>query len=462
MINDPNVRILLAQNTMSNAKKKVSAVKLQWETNGLLRALFPELLPDGSRPWSAEGITLNRSSPEPECTLEPAGTGTAVTSRHYDDIIEDDTVAPDFDSMTGEIQQPTLVEIEKAIGFHKMCYPLMVDQERSVRTIIGTRWDNNDLLAYIMKYEPEYTVYTRSVLENAGGASASYDQGGRPIWPEKFGEASIARLERSLGRIMFDMLYMNSPSSSINQVFKRDYIRYYEEPPSSLLYCTTIDPAPSEVDKKSDPDYNAVVTTAIEPKTGHVYVVHYDFARMDPGKLIDIIFSHYVAYHPVCVRVESVAYQKTLCYWIRQRQQAESKLFHIEEVTNARVSKNARIMALEPWFSSLRVRIHSFHSDLERQLLAFDPHREALDHDDLIDALAMHVDFWSRCTEAAKDEDDAAKLVGTFDGKAVVQELLDRANVTRRYPYDIGHMADRLAGSQLRDDYMPNCEEVFV
>lgn len=452
-IDNCNVRILLVQNSFSNAKKKVLAVKTAWETNPLLRVLFPELLPDGSRPWSADCLTLNRKITDPEGTLEPAGTGTAVTSRHYDEILEDDTVAPDYDSMTGEIQQPTAVEIEKAIGFHKMCHPLLVHPTESVISVIGTRWANEDLIGWIMKHSLDYDVMCRSAYENAHGDPADPEQGGRPVW-ERFNARVLEELRTNVGPLMFAMLYLNSPSSSVSQVFKRSYIRYYENLPNGLLYCTTVDPAPAEVARTSDPDPTAIVTSAIKPSTGEVFVVHYDLGRFDPGETIERLFAHYDAYHPMLVRVESVAYQSTLCYWIRQKQVEQRKLFHVEPVPNARVSKAARILGMEPWFATGRVRIRTEQSELERQLLGFDPKRESLSHDDVIDALSMQVDFWSRCHDQAKDNALSVKANDPFSGLSTINELLDRAKLTRSYPYDIGHMAARLEGKLPRTDYV--------
>ena len=68
-INNANVRILIAQNSMTNAKKKIGSIKAIFETNELFQVLFPELMPKGNRPWSAECLTVNRRLPEPEGTF---------------------------------------------------------------------------------------------------------------------------------------------------------------------------------------------------------------------------------------------------------------------------------------------------------------------------------------------------------------------------------------------------------
>jgi len=119
IINNPNIRILIAQSTHANACKKLQAIKSIFEKNDLFRALFYNILPDRNCRWSNECLEVRRTAAHPEGTLEAAGVGTATTSRHYDLIIEDDTIAPKKDDMTGIVQQPTRMDIEKAIGWHK-------------------------------------------------------------------------------------------------------------------------------------------------------------------------------------------------------------------------------------------------------------------------------------------------------------------------------------------------------
>lgn len=456
-INNPNVRILIAQNSMTNAKKKIFSIKQIFEGNGLFRALFPDLLPGKDKPWSAECLVVNRTLNAPEGTFEPAGTGTAVTSRHYDLIIEDDTVAPDFDQMTGDIQQPTSVEIDKSIGWHKMCHPLLLHPLKSQILVVGTRWAQEDLLGWIMKHTKNYKIMTRSALEKPGeiGVPLSSDLGGVPAW-SRFDNGVLDELKSSLGVFMFELLYLNVASSAINQVFKRDDIRYYEEVPYDLLYCTSVDPAPSDsAGKKMDSDYNVVLTTALDVRTSTVYVAHYNQERVDPGVLIDRIFSHYNAYKPVMVKVESVAYQKTLSYWIRKRQESENNRFYIDEVKTGNASKAARILALQPWFAGHRVHIKKEHAALERELLGFNPAKNSSGHDDIIDALTMHVDFWSKNIEVHRIDVQDNDVVDNMSGNAVISELIGRATTDKKYPYDIGLLGERLEGTRRRS-YMYN------
>ena len=464
-IKNPDVRILIAQNSMTNAKKKVQAIKMTFDTNELLQVLFPEILPKGDRPWSAECLTLNRKLASPEGTFEPAGTGTAVISRHYDVIIEDDTVAPDFDQMTGDIQQPTQIEIEKAIGWHKLCHPLLIHPTKSQIVVVGTRWAPEDLLGWLFSHGPGYEIISRSALEKPGypGVPATVDQGGVPVW-ERFNSEVLEELEFSMGILMFHMLYLNIASSAINQVFKREHIRYYEKMSGNLIYCTSVDPAPTDKAASNiDSDFNVVLTTALNPATGQVYIVHYDRDRVDPGELVEFIFNHHRAYNPDVVYIESVAYQKTLMYWVRRRQSELNEMFYIEEVKNARISKNARILGLQPWFDDDRVAMKKEHADLERELLAFDPARKGgTGKDDVIDALSMHVKFWSDMCKKHKAIAEQDKATDIFSGQTVINELLERVKVPHQYPYDIGLMNERVPEQPYYADYEETYSHNYV
>jgi predicted phage terminase large subunit-like protein len=439
---------------MTNAKKKVGSIKQIFDTNGLLQLLYPEVINKGDRPWSAECLVLNRTLSDPEGTFEPAGTGTATTSRHYDIIIEDDTVAPDYDQMTGEIQQPTQAEIEKAIGWHKMCHPLLVHPTKSQIIIVGTRWAKEDLIGWIQENSPNYKLLSRSAREVPGkiGVAATKEQGGVAVW-DRFSDEVLTELELALGPFMFALLYLNIADSCDNIIFKRAYIQYYDTIKPGLMYCTTLDPAPSDsTGKNTDSDYNAILTTAIDVVENKMYVVHYNQVRADPGEVIDLLFNHVNAYKPSVVRVESVAYQKTLIYWIRKRQYADNNMFYIEEVKNARVSKSARILALQPWFAAGHVFMKRHHQDLERQLMSFNP-AKSLGHDDIIDALSMHVDFWSKSLSLRREEEKQRVNTPAYnDASGVLEELLGRCNVTKKAPYDIGNMRQRALGKLPRKE----------
>jgi len=434
-INNPNVRILIVQNSMSNARKKLSSIKQMIENNKLLRALYPELLPKTKSTWTAECLTVNRTGSFPEGTFEAAGTGTAVTSRHYDLIIEDDTVSPQIDDMTGVIQQPTQMEIEKAIGFHRLTHPLLLHPQKSKIVVIGTRWCENDLLGWIMNNTTNYKILQRSAREN-----------GKIIW-DRYNESVLKELEENIGPYMFATLFMNEPMNSLNAVFKREWCHYYQTiPHNNIVCCTSVDPA-SEKNETSDPDYTVTITTCMDRTTGHIYIVHYTRERMNPGEQVDAIFDHYKAYKPVVVKIEAIAYQRTLVYWVKKRQEYLNTFFYIEAVKGMKGSKVDRIKGLQPYFAAGKISMRADMEELERELLAF-PHGT---HDDIIDALSMQRDFWYKIGEEEKVSREIENRANDFSGQSILDELMGRAVNVKRYPFDIGLNYEKAKANQLRE-----------
>lgn len=437
-INNPNIRILIVQNSMNNAMKKVQSIKQMFEKNKLLRALYPEILPTTKCTWTNSCLTLNRSGAYPEGTFEAAGTGTAVISRHYDLIVEDDTISPQKDEMTGIIQQPTQLEIEKAIGFHRLAHPLLLHPKKSKIVVIGTRWCERDLLAWIEKNSPEYIVLSRSAREN-----------GVPVWEDRYDEEVLGELEKSMGIYMFSTLFLNEPINNINAVFKREWLTdmYYQTMPKrDIEFCTSVDPASADAESSSDPDYTVVLTSCYDRKTGTIFIVQYDRERMNPGEQIDAIFRHYAAYKPMVVKVEAISYQRTLVYWLKKRQEKLNRLFYVEAIKGMKGSKIDRIRGLQPYFQNGKIKIKSNMGELERELLSF-PNGA---HDDIIDALSMHRDFWLKIGDEEVKYEEIENESNTFSGQSIINELLSRPKQYKGYPYDIGIARDAVKRKCLR------------
>ncbi len=446
-LNDPNVRILICQNSFTNAVKKLNSIKQIFENNQLFRSLFPELLPGPRSKWSNDVLTVNRSASHPEGTFEAAGTGSATTSRHYDLIIEDDTVSPEKDSMEIEMQQPTGLEIQKAIGWHKLATPLLIHPLKSKIVIIGTRWCEEDLIGYVMENQKNYDVLTRAVTEK-DGKPASKEEGGTPAWPGRFNDEVLDEVAAALGPYMYATLMLNKPTSAVNRTFRREWVHYYDSiDPAKCITCTTVDPAASDKEATGDPDYNVVMTTGVHLELGLIYVLNYVRERMNPGRLIDNIFIHQNLYSPVDVKVEAVAYQRTLKYWIEQRQKKLQRYFGITALANARVSKADRIRAMEPFFANNLIHIRPEMDQLERELFNFPAARG---HDDVIDALSMHVSFWNDYLSQQRRAAKQSLISNPFSGQSILDSLEHRNARISQFPYDIGLMRDRLAGAPRR------------
>lgn len=442
VINDPEVRILLVQNTYTNACGKLGAIKQIFESNDLFKLLYPEILPDNDCTWAKDCATVSRRGAYPEGTWEAAGTGTQKTGQHYDLIIEDDTVSPSKDNLTGAMMQPTQAEIEKAIGWFKLATPLLIEPVDSQRVVVGTRWAESDLLGYVIDSHPEYNIITRACKET----NKRPDVEGEIQWPERFPQEVLDVIETDLGPYMYSALYQNCPTSASNQVFRREWINYYQTLPDNLMYCTAVDLASADKEESSDPDYNVVMTCGLDPKNGHIYLVHYTRERMSPSSVINCIFDHYRSYKPVKVIVEGIGYQRTIKHWIEQKMRHNNQMFWIDLITGHKMSKVDRIRGLQPFFAANRIFTKPEHEEFERELLAF----PKAAHDDTPDTMSMMLEFFNTTT-ALTEQDKSERLArNPLSADLIIKELEDRSRV--QPGYDMGIMSHRL--NPYRSDYI--------
>ena len=151
-IHDCNILVLLVQNTANNAAAKLRSIRAQFDKNSLFRLLFRELLPTKDCRWTNTALEINRTKPATEATFEAAGRNTQVVGRHYNLIVEDDTVAPDKDEYTEDNVLPTKDDVDQAIGWHKAATFLLVDYNVDEILVVGTRWFQVDVLSYIKEH----------------------------------------------------------------------------------------------------------------------------------------------------------------------------------------------------------------------------------------------------------------------------------------------------------------------
>lgn len=410
---DPNLRFLIVQNTFDNAAKKLAEIRGHWQGNVMLRACYPDVRP--GRIWKTDAACLTRTKDNPEATFECAGTSTRVTSRHYDCIVEDDTVAPDLSDLGIENLAPTKEQVANAIGYHRLVLPLLVDPSKSRNIVIGTRWFIQDLLSWIGDNEPYFISYSRACRESEGAP----DEFGDITYPERFSEEVLAQLKTSMGPYMFSCLYLNKPLSSEQMVFLPEWIQFYSTEPQNLMVWTTVDLAGDPQDSKGNPDYNVVITCGKDIRTGIIYVLDLFRERCNPSRVIDTIFNHVNKWKPLQVGIESVAYQKSLLYWIRERQRKNQEWFNVEPMTWGKKSKHTRISGLQPIAAAGKLMLRSHHVELYNELVQY----PLSTHDDCADALSMQLQLWRSVTA---EEEKPSKELDPFSLESAIAELKSR------------------------------------
>lgn len=416
ILNKNFIRVLVTSNTTPNAQKTVRTIRSMVEQNQHYHLFFPDMVPNFSKVrWSDSCACLTRPVDYPEGTFESAGVGTNIIRRHFNLIIEDDTVAPKKDELTGEEAMPSKDDIEKAVGFHKLTIPLLINEEDE-RIVIGTRWASYDLINYVMENE-KFDTYDRKC----------YKEDGSPLY-KKFSQSRLDSIRAGMGVYMFSMLYLNNPLAKEFMSFNPDWFRYFEESecPEDGDSLVTLDPADPPTGKRSQ-DYSAIVSVK-HTKTG-LFVRRYRRKRLTDKQMIAETFQVADEDGATKIRIEVNRYAH-LAAAFREQMKIDNKYYSIDEVKAKKVNKEARIKnRLSPLFENGVIFLKRGMRELEEELTTF-PYGK---HDDLIDALSWQVG--ERTSTEYEKEEQKRPALPTGRRVFTLEEIRESCRGRYRAPY---------------------------
>ncbi len=376
---DTLLRSLLSSNTTPNAQKTVRSIRNIIENHAIYQLFFPEAIPNFSKVrWSDTCACLNRSEDYPEGTFESAGIASNVIRRHFNIISEDDTVAPKKDELTGQEAMPSKDDIEKAVGFHKLTIPLLIN-EGDKRIVTATRWASYDMVSFILENEKQFDVMDLTAYKDPGTNSISRYR--------KFSTKRLDNIRAGLGTYMFSMLYLNQPLAKEFMSFNPDWFRYYEEDelPEEGTSIVTLDPADPPTGKKSQ-DYSAILS-AKHTKKG-MYVRRYRRKRLTDKQMIAETMEVAKIDDAIKIRIEVNRYAH-LKAGFKEEMAKRDEYYIIDAVKAKRIQKEARIKnRLSPLFENGVIYLKRGMRELEEELTTF-PYGK---HDDLIDALSWQIE----------------------------------------------------------------------
>ena len=282
-------------------------------------------------------------------------------------------VAPKKDELTGDEAMPSKEDIEKAIGFHKLTIPLLIN-EFDERIVIGTRWGSCDLINHVEENE-KFDTYNKPCIT----------EDGKPRY-KRFSQTRLDSIRRGMGVYMFSMLYENKPLAKEFMAFNPDWFRYYDEVdlPVEGETIVTLDPADPPTGKSSQ-DFSGIVSVKHTRKG--LFVRRYRRQRLTDKQMIDETFAVADMDEGVKIRIEVNRYGHLEAAF-REEMKKRNKYYVIDAVKAKRVAKEARIKnRLSPLFENGVIFFKHGMRELEAELTTF-PYSK---HDDLIDALAWQI-----------------------------------------------------------------------
>ena len=432
----PSIRILLGNETATNAAKWVRMLESVFEKNALFQWLFPDLIPDFAKvkKWSETEMLVPRDVDFPESTVESIGVGGAVVSRHFDLLKLDDLVGKEA-SESEEVMR-------KTIDWYIYCESLLVHPRESEIHNYGTRWAYRDLHEWAQTHEAGAELFYRGAILDTGDA----------LWPERFDLSELDRIRAKLGSFKFSCQYLNKPFDPERTSMREEWLRFYtlkgemcifdgqgaegsaipsaesttsvdeqaQMPAAAVSFkdmrrFLRIDPAISEDDRACD---SAIVVDGVDAWNRKV-VLDTWARKCHPSEMIKAVFELLERWDPESVAIEVVAFQRFLKFFIEQEMQRRGLYVRVIPLkTDTHKSKRSRIRGVQPYFERGEIYVQKAHTKLIDQYLQF----PTGDDMDVLDAFAYGPQVWEMPDvdgEAADDdEEEKVGLEFTMGGRS--------------------------------------------
>src|SRR3990167_340850 len=381
---DPKVRILIYSATWQVAVDILSQIQRNLAGCERFIDLFGNLS-QNPKEWSADRIRLTVSDKR-EPTVTAAGIDNNLVGQHYDLII--------FDDVVNEDNIGTSEQIQKVIKRYNNSLDLLEPNGQII--VIGTRWHDSDLYGWLLDSSNEVSRQYDTTVQEAYKGDLATGSDFSLLWPDKFTREELLKRQHSQGWSHFSAQYLNNPVPEEDATFKRTWFQYYEPEDLKgklLTKFIAIDPAISEAKYA---DYTAMVVVGVD-QWGFINILDITRSRLNPNAIIEEIFRLVNRWQLKSVAIETVAYQKTLAYTLREQSRLRNIYFHVEELQPNNRSKDERIKGLQPLYENGKM-IHNSHLPnnyfLEDELTRYPRGK----HDDVIDALSYLLDKIGRAS----------------------------------------------------------------
>jgi predicted phage terminase large subunit-like protein len=220
---------------------------------------------------------------------------------------------------------------------------------------------------------------------------------GSLLFPERLTKEFLEQARRTQGSYIFSHQYLNQVIPQDQQTFQPHWLRYWIEVPTLHYNFAFIDPAISE---EEGADYTALVVVSVD-KNQQWYCRHTSRQRINPSKIIDLMFAVNEQWHPKVIGVEDVAFQRAIIHFGFEEMKRRGVQLPLQGVKRSGdKTKEMRILSLVPRFEWGTLLLTQGCHDLEQELAEF----PFGGHDDVLDALSSIAEIVSYPKERPSNE----------------------------------------------------------
>jgi predicted phage terminase large subunit-like protein len=250
--------------------------------------------------------------------------------------------------------------------------------------LIMTRWHDDDLAGRLLqemeKGGDQWEVISLPAMAQAGDPMGRAV--GAALWPAWFPLPALEQTRRVLGPRKWSALYQQEPISEEGDFFKREWVKYYDEPPATLRYYMSSDYAT----KDGSGDYTAYVVAGTTP-SGDIYLVDFWMKQTTSDVWIDVGIDLGVTWKTILWAEEAGPVQKAVAPHLVARMNERQVAITLKQYPSIK-EKTTRARAIQARMSLGKVYIPrnaEWTAEFVKYLLRF----PAGTIDDSVDAFAL-------------------------------------------------------------------------
>ena len=404
--------LLILSDSSEQAEGFLDDIKTELEDNFLIREDFGSL--KGEKVWRSSTLLTKT-----DVKAEAIGSGKKIRGRRHrnwrPDLIVLDDIENDENVNTPEQRRKLKSWYDKAVSKAGDTYTDIM--------YIGTILHYDSLLNNVLKNPRYKTRVYRAVISDAvrtdlwedweriytnlfdekheEHAKAFFEAnkaemllGTEVLWEEKLSYYDLMEIKVSEGEASFNSELQNDPIDPDNATFNEEWFEFYEpelvdfSKPGFILIGAN-DPS---LGKNKKSDTSAIITVALDLKSGYLYVADASIEKRKPDVIITDIFEINRRFKRDLKKgfykfgVETVQFQYYFKEVLAQKSMEAGEYLPIEEIQSS-ANKMLRIESLQPLIKNHYLKFNRAHKTLLKQLTEFPMGR----NDDGPDALQMAV-----------------------------------------------------------------------
>jgi hypothetical protein len=411
LLRSPWLRVRITNAIADKAQDFLKTVKAMFETNDLIRELYPEYVPQRSQEaWNDTVLTLHRSvrgKTYREGSVEYGGVGGASEGHHYDLHVVDDMIGLASLNSTRS-SNATMMSTEN--WFWSSEKPLLVSMRNSRVIVVGTRYAVDDVYDSIIKKAFRQVGYPLQSFEPVEGSWEIYYrkgiEDGNIIFPEEFTKEAYDELAKN-DWWTYVTQYLNDPreaglaelTSYACKAAEMDYSEADNEwflliagetiPLSTCDVIMAVDPAATERYVSSKTSRSVVLVLATTPKDQKV-IIALNAGYVPPTTMFDWMFQNARKWglYLRSTFLESNAGFKVLAPILLKEERTEGVSLHLRPFASAG-DKDARIRSvLQPELNKNLIHsLDAYKHLVNEELSSFPQSRKK----DIVDCLSIAV-----------------------------------------------------------------------